>query len=75
MTISFTNSLNYTRSFTTSELTSISSKLNSTNTYYTNGLNELLYIRVKEGNLLLLDLNDNTNSNNYSNNSNFVINI
>ena len=34
---------------------------NSTSVYFTNGLNSLAYIRLNIGNLLLLDLNDNTN--------------
>ena len=61
MTISFTNSVGYTRSFTTNELTIVITNLNATNSYYTNGLNDLLYVRLKEGNLLLFDLTDNIN--------------
>ena len=61
MTISFTNSVGYTRSFSTNELTIVITNLNATNSYYTNGLNDLLYVRVKEGNLLLFDLTDNIN--------------
>ena len=61
MTISFTNSVGYTRSFSTNELTIVIINLNATNSYYTNGLNDLLYVRVKEGNLLLFDLTDNIN--------------
>ena len=53
MTISFTNSVGYTRSFSTNELTIVITNLNATNSYYTNGLNDLLYVRVKEGKLLL----------------------
>ena len=58
-TIDFTNSLNYTRSFTEGELISILNNLNSTNTYFSNGLNEIVYIRISLGKLLLVDLNDN----------------
>ena len=61
MTISFTNSVGYTRSFSTNELTIVITNLNATNSYYTNGLNDLLYVRVKEGNLFLFDLTDNIN--------------
>ena len=61
MTISFTNSVGYTRSFSTNELTIVITNLNATNSYYTNGLNDLLYVRVKEGYLLLFDLTDNIN--------------
>ena len=56
MTISFTNSVGYTRSFSTNEITIVITNLNATNSYYTNGLNDLLYVRIKEGNLLLFDL-------------------
>ena len=49
MTISFTNSVGYTRSFSTNELTIVITNLNATNSYHTNGLNDLLYVRVKEG--------------------------
>ena len=61
MTISFTNSVGYIRSFSTNELTIVITNLNATNSYYANGLNDLLYVRVKEGNLLLFDLSDNIN--------------
>ena len=61
MTISFTNSVGYTRSFSTNELTIVITNLNAINSDYTNGLNDLLYVRVKEGNLLLFDLTDNIN--------------
>ena len=61
MTISFTNSVGYTRSFSTNELTIVITNLNATNSYYANGLNDLLYVRVKEGNLLLFDLTNNIN--------------
>ena len=55
MNISFTTSVGYTRSFSTNELTIVITNLNATNSYYTNGLNDLLYVRVKEGYLLLFD--------------------
>ena len=60
-TIDFTNSLGYTRSFTEGELISILNNLNSTNTYFSNGLNEIVYIRISLGKLLLVDLNENIN--------------
>ena len=49
MTIAFTNSVGYTPSFSTNELSIVITNLNATNSYYTNGLNDLLYVRVKEG--------------------------
>ena len=48
-TIDFANSLGYTRSFTEGELISILNNLNSTNTYFSNGLNEIVYIRTSLG--------------------------
>ena len=60
-TISFTNSLNYTRTFTETELISLLSTLNGSNNYFTNGLNALVYIRISTGSLLLVDLNSNIN--------------
>ena len=59
--VDFTNSLNYTRSFTEIELNAILTTLNASNTYYTNGLNNLVFIRISLGNLVLLDLNFNIN--------------
>ena len=59
--VSFTNSSNYTRSFTEIELNAILTTLNASNTYYTNGLNNLVFIRISLGNLVLLDLNFNIN--------------
>ena len=61
MTLSFTNPVGYTRSFSTNEFTIIINILNATNSCYANGLNDLLYVRLKEGNLLLFDLTDNIN--------------
>ena len=49
MTISFTNSVGYTHSFSTNELTIIIKNLTDTNSYYTNGLNDLLYVRINKG--------------------------
>ena len=46
MTISFTNSVGYTRSFSTNELTIIIFNLNANNSYYANGSNYLLYVRI-----------------------------
>ena len=60
-TISFANSLGITTNFTEIELISILGNLNSSNAYFTSGLNELVFIRISQGKLLLLDLNDNIN--------------
>ena len=60
-TIHFTNSLGYTRSFTDGELISILNNLNSTNTYFSNGSNDIVYIRISLGKFVLVDLNDNIN--------------
>ena len=60
-TISFTNSLNYTRAFTETELISILTNLNGSSNYFANGLNELGYIRIASGTLLLVDLNSHIN--------------
>ena len=57
----FTNSLNYTRSFTEDEFISIFNNLNSTNIYFSNVLKALVYIRISLGQLLLVDLNDTIN--------------
>lgn len=60
-TISFTNSLNYTRAFTETELISILTNLNCSSNYFANGLNELVYIRIASSSLLLVDLNAHIN--------------
>ena len=60
-TIRFTNSLNYTRAFTETELISILTNLNGSSNYFANGLNELGYIRIASGSLLLVDLNSHIN--------------
>ena len=61
MSITFTNSQNYSITVTHIELNSILVKLNSTNTYYVNSTNNLIYIRLSAGNLLLVDLHANIN--------------
>ena len=63
MTIFFTNSIGYTSSFSTNELPIVITNLNGTNSYYTNGLNDLLYVRIKEGYLLLFYFTANINRN------------
>ena len=60
-TINFTNSLGVTITFTETELISILTNLSSSNAYFTSGLNEILFIRISQGKLLLIDLNDNIN--------------
>ena len=60
-TISFTNSLNYTRAFTETELISILTNLNGSSNYFANGLNELVYISIATGSLFLVDLNSHIN--------------
>ena len=53
-TISFTNSLGVTTNFTETELISLLGTLNSSNAYFTSGLNELVFIRISQGRLLLI---------------------
>ena len=60
-TISFTNSLGVTITFTETELISILANLNSSNAYFTSGQNELIFISISQGKLLLVSLNDNIN--------------
>ena len=60
-TISFANSLGVTTNFTEIELISILGNLNSSNAYFTSGLNEIVFVRISQGKLLLIDLNDNIN--------------
>lgn len=59
--INFTNYNNLTRQFTTTELDNILTDLNSKNSYYQSGQDNLIFIRLTEGYLLLIDLNSNTN--------------
>ena len=61
MSITFTNSLGNTISLTEIELTSILTNLNAANTYYANASDNLVYVRISQGNLLLVDLNTNIN--------------
>jgi len=58
-TINFINSLGVTTNFTETELIRLLGSLNSSNVYFTSGLNELVFIRISQGKLLLIDLNDN----------------
>ena len=60
-TISFTNSEGLTTSIATIELDSIVTNLNAYNSYFTASQNNLVYIRLAEGHLLLLDIGNNTN--------------
>lgn len=60
-TIRFTNSLNYTRTYTETELVSILTNLNGSTYYFANGRNELVYIRISSGSLLRVDLNSHIN--------------
>ena len=59
--ISFTNSLGVATNFTETELISLFGTLNSPNAYFTSGLNGLVFVRISQGKLLLIDLNDNIN--------------
>ena len=61
MSLCFTNSLGATTQHTHIELTSILTNLNSTNTYFTNGFNQLAFIRLSVGRLLLVYLYSNSN--------------
>lgn len=56
-TISFTESLLYTRTFTETALISITTNHNGSNNYVAHILNELVYIRTPSGALVCVDLN------------------
>lgn len=60
-TISFTNSLNYTRTLTDTYLISILTHLNGSNKLFTHGPIELHYIRISSGPHVLDDLNTRIN--------------
>lgn len=60
-TISFTNSLNYTPTFSETESISILANLNGSSHYSANGLNEFVYIRISSGALLFVELNSQIN--------------
>ena len=60
-TVSFANSLGVTTNFREIELISSLGNLNYSNAYFTSGLNELVFIRISQGKLLLIDLNGNIN--------------
>ena len=63
MSILFTNSENNTIEITHIELTQILTNSNATNNYYVNANNDLVYVRISSGILLLMDLLPNININ------------
>jgi len=61
MNFIFTNSNKLSRQFTDLELDRILSDLNGQNGYYQSSQDSLVFVRISDGYLLLVDLNDNIN--------------
>ena len=67
MTTTLTNSEGYIHNFTDEQLAVILLGLNSSNTYYTNGKNDLIFIKLDTTKLLLLDFSFHINRNIFQN--------